>query len=193
MTSAKKALGPVLGGALMLITALSFSNGSVNAASEINVAAKTDPIVVIDTTKGPIKVVVFKKEAPVTSANFLDLVQRHFYDGLSFHRYVDGFVIQGGDPSGTGGGNFIDPQTHKERHVKLEKKATLQHNAAGVLAMARTQDPDSASCQFYFTLAPATFLDNPPGYAVFGKVIEGMPNVMKLRRGDKMTKVTVQK
>ena len=193
MISAKSARRPMLAGALTLITALAVSSSPVGAASEINVASKTDPIVIIGTTKGPIKVVVFKKEAPVTSANFLDLVQRHFYDGLGFHRYVKDFVIQGGDPTGSGGGNFVDPQTHKDRHVKLEKKPNLQHNAAGVLAMARTQDPDSASCQFYITLAPANFLDNPPGYAVFGKVVEGLDNALKLRQGDKMTKVTLQK
>jgi peptidyl-prolyl cis-trans isomerase B (cyclophilin B) len=193
MISAKSARRPMLAGALMLITALAVSSRPAGSASEINVASKTDPIVVIGTTKGPIKVVVFKKEAPATSANFLDLVQRHFYDGLVFHRYVDKFVIQGGDPTGTGGGNFVDPQTHKDRLVKLEKKPNLQHNAAGVLAMARTSDPDSASCQFYITLAPATFLDNPPGYAVFGKVVDGLDNAMKLRKGDKMTKVTIQK
>src|SRR5262249_21028519 len=129
---------------------------------------------------------------PITAGNFLDLVNRGFYNGLTFHRYEPGFVIQGGCPQGTGRGGFVDPTTNKERRIKLEKVSALKHDTAGVVAMARAQDPDSASCQFYITLAPATFLDNPPGYAVFGKVIDGLPNVMQLRSGDKITKAATQ-
>jgi cyclophilin family peptidyl-prolyl cis-trans isomerase len=161
---------------------------AAHAASDQN----ADPIVTMVTNKGTIKIKLFKKETPITSGNFIDLVNRKFYDGLTFHRYEPGFVIQGGDPEGTGSGNFVDPKTNQTRHIKLEKVRSLKHDAAGVIAMARTSDPNSASCQFYFTLAPADFLDNPPGYAVFGKVVEGMDVVMKLRKGDKMTKVTVQ-
>lgn len=167
-------------------------NAPQQAAVAKAAAADTDPIVLMKTTKGDIKIKIFKNEAPITSDNFLDLVHRHFYDGLTFHRYEPGFVIQGGDPTGTGGGNFVDPQTHQERHIKLEKVPSLRHDAAGMLAMARTDDPNSASCQFYFTLKPATFLDNPPGYAVFGKVVSGMDVVQALRKGDKMTQVSVE-
>jgi peptidyl-prolyl cis-trans isomerase B (cyclophilin B) len=152
-----------------------------------------DPVVLLQTTQGNIKIKVFKKQAPITANNFMDLVNRHFYDGLKFHRYVPSFVIQGGDPTGTGGGDFIDPQTHQARTIQLEKVQGLNHDAAGMVAMARTNDPNSASCQFYITLAPQPFLDNPPGYAVFGKVIDGMDAVMKLRQGDKMIKVTQEK
>jgi peptidyl-prolyl cis-trans isomerase B (cyclophilin B) len=178
--------------------ALTLAAGAVVMINPIGTAisaeskADADPIVDIETTKGPIKIRVFKKEAPITSNNFLDLVNRHFYDGLSFHRYEPGFVIQGGDPTGTGGGNFRDPQTHKDRLIKLEKVPTLKHDAPGMVAMARTSDPNSASCQFYFTLKAAPFLDEPPGYAVFGKVVSGMENVLKLRAGDKMKKVKVE-
>ncbi len=174
------------GAALLIVS-------SSEALGATFVPAKEDPIVLMQTTKGPIKVQIYKVEAPITSNNFLDLVNRHFYDGLTFHRYEPGFVIQGGDPTGTGGGNFTDPKTKKDRCIALEKKDFLRHDAAGVIAMARTNDPNSASCQFYFTLAAADFLDNPPGYAVFGKVVDGLPNVMKLRKGDKMTKVSVEK
>lgn len=149
----------------------------------------TDPIVVMDTNKGTIKIQIYKSEVPTTSNNFLDLVQRGFYNGLTFHRYEPGFVIQGGDPKGTGTGGFIDPQTHTERRIPLEVKANLKHDTAGMIAMARSSDPDSASCQFYFTLAPASFLDMQ--YAVFGKVIDGLPVVQQLRKGDKMTKVSM--
>jgi len=149
----------------------------------------SDPVVSMETTKGTIKIQVFKNDAPITANNFLDLVQRGFYDGLTFHRYEPGFVIQGGDPHGDGTGGFIDPQTKQERTIPLECKPGLKHNAAGMVAMARSNDPNSASSQFYFTLAPASFLDM--NYAVFGKVIDGMNVVQQLRKGDKMTKVAV--
>ena len=150
-----------------------------------------DPIVSIETTKGLIKVEVFKTDAPITAENFLDLVNKGFYNGLSFHRYEPGFVIQGGCPDGNGTGDYKDPATGKKRTIQLEKKPNLKHNEAGMLAMARSNDPNSASCQYYITLAPAGFLDNPPGYAVFGKVVEGLDNALALRKGDKMTKVSV--
>lgn len=148
-----------------------------------------DPTVVLETTKGTIKIQVFQNDAPKTGGNFLDLVQRGFYNGLTFHRYEPGFVIQGGCPKGTGTGGFIDPETGKERRIELEVKPHLKHNAAGIVAMARANDPNSASSQFYITLGGASFLDMQ--YAVFGKVVEGLENAQALRAGDKMTSVTV--
>jgi peptidyl-prolyl cis-trans isomerase B (cyclophilin B) len=148
-----------------------------------------DPIVVMETTKGTIKIQVYKAEAPISSDNFLDLVGKGFYNGLTFHRYEPGFVIQGGCPKGTGTGNYVDPATGKTRYVNLEVKKHLKHDEAGVVAMARANDPNSASCQFYITLGPASFLDM--NYAVFGKVIDGMPVVSQLRAGDKMTSVSI--
>ena len=141
-----------------------------------------NPIVEMDTNKGVIKVIIYRRQAPLTANNFLDLVGRDFYNGLTFHRYEPDFCIQGGDPEGTGSGNFIDPATNKARYIKLEKVPELRHDQAGMLAMARTNDPNTASCQFYFTLANASFLDQPPGYAVFGKVIEGLDVVKSLRK-----------
>jgi cyclophilin family peptidyl-prolyl cis-trans isomerase len=152
----------------------------------------TEPVVTMETTKGTIQIQLFMKEAPITSGNFLDLVKKGFYNGLTFHRYEPGFVIQGGDPKGTGHGGYVDPATGTERRIPLEKKPSLKHDAAGVVAMARSNNPDSASSQFYITLAPASFLDNPPGYAVFGKVLSGLDAVLQLRAGDKMTKVTAE-
>lgn len=148
-----------------------------------------DPTVVMETTKGTIKIQIFKTDAPITSNNFLDLVQRGFYNGLSFHRYEPGFVIQGGCPKGTGTGGFIDPQSGQERRIQLEVKPHLKHDTAGVVAMARANDPNSASSQFYITLGGASFLNMQ--YAVFGKVIEGLEAAKNLRVGDKMTKVTI--
>ena len=149
-----------------------------------------NPVVVLETTKGTIKIEVFTAEnngAPKTGANFLDLVNRGFYNGLTFHRYEPGFVIQGGCPKGTGTGGFVDPTTNKERRIPLEVRPDLKHDKAGMVAMARSNDPNSASSQFYITLAPASFLDMQ--YAVFGKVTEGLDAALALRDGDKMTKV----
>jgi cyclophilin family peptidyl-prolyl cis-trans isomerase len=157
------------------------------AATKKEKAPAGSAIVVLETTKGTIKIQLYRNEAPITSGNFLDLVRRNFYNGLTFHRYEPGFVIQGGDPNGNGTGDFTDPQTHKKRTIPLEVQAGLKHDAAGVVAMARSNDPNSASCQFYITLGPASFLDG--NYAVFGKVIDGMSAVQQLRAGDKMTKV----
>ena len=136
----------------------------------------------LDTTQGVIKFELYEDLAPVTAQNFIDLASRGFYNGLTFHRYVAGFVIQGGDPTGTGTGS-------SEKTIPLEVTPALKHDAAGVVAMARSDNPNSASCQFYITLAPATFLDMK--YAVFGRVTEGLDNALKLREGDRMTSVTI--
>lgn len=146
--------------------------------------------VVLNTNKGEIKIEVFEDLAPITSHNFIDLVERGFYNGLTFHRYEPGFVIQGGDPSGNGTGDFQDPQTGRKRTIPLEVTPLLKHDAAGVVAMARSQDPDSASCQFYITLAPASFLDQ--NYAVFGRVTSGLENALQLRKGDKITTAALE-
>jgi cyclophilin family peptidyl-prolyl cis-trans isomerase len=153
-------------------------------------AMDNNPTVLIETNKGSIKIEVFQNEAPTTAGNFLDLVQRGFYNGLKFHRYEPGFVIQGGDPIGNGSGGFTDPATNRERTIPLEIVPQLRHNCAGMVAMARTQDPNSASSQFYITLAPASFLDDQ--YAVFGKVTEGLNVVHQLRVGDRMQKVEIE-
>jgi cyclophilin family peptidyl-prolyl cis-trans isomerase len=75
---------------------------------------------VIQTSHGPITIELYEDKAPITAGNFIDLVRRGFYDGLKFHRYEPGFVIQGGDPRGNGTGGFVDPSTGRERRIKLE-------------------------------------------------------------------------
>lgn len=142
---------------------------------------------IVETTKGSFTVELYEDKAPITAGNFIDLVERGFYNGLKFHRYEPGFVIQGGDPNGTGTGGFIDPATGRERRIKLEIISELKHGPAGALAMARTSVPDSASSQFYVTLGPAAFLDGQ--YAVFGRVTEGLDVVNQLRAGDSMSSV----
>ena len=138
--------------------------------------------VVIETNKGTIKFALYEKDAPITTKNFIELVDKKFYDGLKFHRVAEGFVVQGGDPKGDGTGN-------SEKTIKLEVSPKLKHDDAGVVAMARKPDPNSASCQFYITLAPASFLDMQ--YAVFGRVTEGLDVVKKIEIGDVMKTVKI--
>jgi cyclophilin family peptidyl-prolyl cis-trans isomerase len=145
------------------------------------VATGANPRVHFETTQGPFTVELFS-DVPTTTQNFVDLVSRKFYDGLIFHRYVPGFVIQGGDPTGTGGGG-------SGKNIPLE--ITSHKHVLGALGMARSNDPNSASCQFYVCLADLPSLDG--SYAVFGQVVDGMENVTKLRQGDKMTQVTMVK
>jgi cyclophilin family peptidyl-prolyl cis-trans isomerase len=140
-------------------------------------------IVRMETTQGVVRIGLYEAEAPITTGNFASLVGRGFYNGLTFHRYEPGFCLQGGDPEGTGMGG-------SETRIPLEICPDLKHDAAGVVAMARSSDPNSARSQFYFTLGPADFLDG--GYAVFGRVIEGLDVVMAMREGDAMLEVTVE-
>jgi peptidyl-prolyl cis-trans isomerase B (cyclophilin B) len=183
----------MVAGMLVLLTGICFSNEAFAIDSKSAAGKKgkmsNEPVVVMETNKGTIKIQLFAKDAPNTASNFQGLVAKGFYNGLTFHRYEPGFCIQGGDPKGDGTGGYIDPATKKEHRIKLEVKPNLKHESAGIVAMARANDPDSASCQFYITLGPASFLDM--NYAVFGKVIEGMDVVSQLRKGDKMTKVSL--
>lgn len=144
---------------------------------------------VMETSKGSITIELYEDQAPITAGNFIDLVEKKFYDGLTFHRYEPGFVIQGGDPRGNGTGGYVDPQTDRERRIKLEVSPQLKHGDAGAVAMARSSNPDSASSQFYITLGPAAFLDMQ--YAVFGRVLDGLDAVQQIRVGDKIHSVTI--
>lgn len=138
---------------------------------------KTKPqgdIVLIQTEKGPIRIKLFTKEAPITTNNFTDLVKKGFYNDTIFHRIVENFVIQGGDPLGDGTGNYIDPDTGKPRYIKLETNTSLKFDKPGRVGMARAKDPNSASCQFFIALKELPSLNpggvDPYGYAVFGQV-----------------------
>lgn len=146
--------------------------------------SKSETVVLMQTEKGDIKIKLYMDEAPITAGNFKDLVERKFYNGLTFHRLIPGFVIQGGCPLGNGTGNFVDPETNKPRYIKHEMPDSLRHNKPGIVAMARTSDPDSASSQFFIDLEPLPSLDpggvDPFGYAVFGEVIEGMDVVNRI-------------
>jgi peptidyl-prolyl cis-trans isomerase B (cyclophilin B) len=141
-------------------------------------------VIKIATNKGDITVETFDKDAPITAGNFDLLVKAGFYDGITFHRVVPGFVIQGGDPTGTGGGG-------PGWAIPLEVKPELKH-ARGILSMARTQDPNSAGSQFFVCLDTDAVQCLNMQYAVFGKVLTGLDVVDKIVVGDKMLKVTLE-
>ena len=143
---------------------------------------KSNRTAIIETDKGTIKFTLYEQDAPITTANFINLAEEGFYNGLTFHRVEPGFVIQGGDPRGNGTGG-------SGKNIKLEVSPTLKHGEAGAVAMARSSNPDSASSQFYITLGPASFLDG--NYAVFGRVTEGLEVVQQIRVGDKMKSVRI--
>jgi peptidyl-prolyl cis-trans isomerase B (cyclophilin B) len=162
----------------------------------------------------PILIEINGTDAPTTAGNFIDLIDQGVYDGLVFHRVIPGFVAQGGDPQGKdpkfsgqlGTGGFTDPATGMERRIPLEIKldgeekptyskaklpgssVVLKHDR-GVIAMARSGMPDSASSQFYIALEDLPSLDGD--YAVFGKVVTGMDVVDKIKQGDRISTAKV--
>lgn len=159
---------------------------------------------VFKTSQGTIVVTLFGKDAPIHVGNFVELVEKGFYDNTKFHRYEPGFVIQGGDPQtkdlsaeqvvqavqtrsvplGTGGPGYMikaeyDPAANPNKHTK------------GALGMARSQAPDSAGSQFYFAIEALPALDG--SYTVFGEITEGLDVMSKLRVGDTIESVTIEK
>lgn len=144
-------------------------------------AAKQNPVVVMETNMGTVKLELFQKEAPVSVSNFLGYVNSGFYNGTIFHRVIREFMIQGG--------GFTADRQQKPTKGPIKNEATngLQ-NQRGTLAMARTGVVDSATAQFFINLVDNKFLNNRDtsmqgyGYAVFGKVIEGMDVVDRIAR-----------
>ena len=124
---------------------------------------------------GEIKLELYPETAPITVQNFVDLVSKKFYDGLIFHRVISGFMIQGGDPTGTGMGG--PGHSIKGEFAMNGIKNPLSHTR-GVISMARSQHPDSAGSQFFIMHADGKFLDGQ--YAAFGKVTEGIEVVDRI-------------
>lgn len=158
--------------ALSLVVAAS---GQTKAEKKSGGGSK-HPIVVMETTMGTIKIEVFTDRAPVTAKNFLDYVAAGFYTGTIFHRVVPEFVIQGG--------GYLENMTRKPTNppIKNESKNGLK-NLRGCLSMARYDDPNSATSQFFINLKDNAHLDPPPGgfgYAVFAKVVDGMDVVDRI-------------
>jgi len=146
-----------------------------------NTPAQSNERVVIETDKGKMVLVLYPDVAPKTVDNFKKLIQKAFYNGLTFHRVVPGFVIQGGDPKGDGSGGpgyTIPDEFNDKLHLR------------GTVAMAKTSAPNSAGSQFYICLAPQPSLDR--NYTVFGQVVEGMDVIDKIVVGDKMNRVYLE-
>ena len=116
------------------------------------------------TNKGVFVAEMFEDKAPLTTKNFIELVEKGFYDGIIFHRVIDGFMIQGGDPTGTGMGG-------PGFKIKDEFGEGLKHDDEGILSMANA-GPNTGGSQFFITLAPTPWLNGH--HAIFGKVVEGM-------------------
>ncbi|KAK7576485.1 hypothetical protein V9T40_012771 [Parthenolecanium corni] len=129
------------------------------------------PFVVLETTMGDITIELYWKHAPSTCRNFAELSRRCYYNNVKFHRIIRDFMIQGGDPTGSGkGGSSIYGKTFND-----EIHEDLRHTGAGILSMANT-GPDSNGSQFFITLAPTQWLDGK--HTIFGRVYSGM-NVVK--------------
>ena len=141
----------------------------------------TDPVVLMETTKVPIKVQIFQSEVPTTANNFLGLVSQGFYNGLIFHRYEPGFCIQGGDPTGTGRGG-------PGYRFEDEFDPSLRHDGPGVLSMANA-GPGTNGSQFFITHVATPHLDGR--HSVFGRVLEGQSVVDAIRQGDKIQSVEI--
>ncbi|MGP1675613.1 MAG: peptidylprolyl isomerase [Burkholderiales bacterium] len=145
-------------------------------------ASAANPQVEMKTSAGTIRIELYADKAPKSAANFLQYVRDGFYDGLVFHRVIDGFMIQGG-------GYYPDLREKKGARPPIENEAGNRlKNQVGTLAMARRPDPRSATAQFFINVANNPFLDfreaTPVGfgYAVFGKVTQGMEAVMRIAR-----------
>jgi peptidyl-prolyl cis-trans isomerase B (cyclophilin B) len=155
---------------------------------------------IMETDKGTIHLELDDDKAPVTVQNFVELSKSGFYNGLTFHRVEPGFVIQGGDPRGNGTGGSDKkipleiwaegaPEPTMGRPLNPGQKPMVKHDTAGVISMARTSDPNSATSQFFITLDATPFLDGQ--YAAFGKT-EDVAVVQSIRIGDKILSVTIE-
>jgi peptidylprolyl isomerase len=148
--------------------------------------AQPEDTLIIETTNGPVTVEMRPDLAPNHVARIKELARQGFYDGVVFHRVIDGFMAQTGDPTGTGCGGSGQ---------KLRAEFNAEPHTRGAVSMARAQSPDSGDSQFFICFDDATFLDRQ--YTVWGRVVDGMENVDKLARGeppakpDKMISVRV--
>ncbi|NBU22086.1 peptidylprolyl isomerase [bacterium] len=132
------------------------------------------------TNQGTIKFKFYTQDAPKTVARIVELIQQGFYNGLTFHRVVPGFVIQGGDPSGNGTGGSGQ---------RLQAEFNNRQHIEGTVAMARAEDPNSADSQFYISLGTHPHLDH--NYTVFAQVIEGMDVAKQIKVGDKILSILI--
>ena len=149
---------------VLLIVAAIFLMLSVPAFADEEASPAKRPVAAFTTSMGNFRIELYSDLAPITVNNFVDLAKKGFYDGVIFHRVIDKFMIQGGDPTGTGMGG-------PGYHIPDEFGEGLKHNAKGILSMANA-GPNTGGSQFFITLVPTPWLDGH--HAIFGHVIEGM-------------------
>ena len=137
-------------------------------------AADPENTLIMTLETGPVTIALRPDLAPSHVARIKELAREGFYDGVVFHRVIHGFMAQGGDPTGTGGGGSEKPN--------LKSEFSAQPHVRGACSMARTSNPHSANSQFFICLDDATFLDNQ--YTVWGEVVDGMDHVDALPKGE---------
>lgn len=133
----------------------------------------SEEVLILETTKGPVTIAFRPDLAPGHVARIKELVSQGFYNGVPFHRVIEGFMAQTGDPTGTGMGGS---------GKKLKAEFNAQPHVRGTCSMARAQNPDSGDSQFFICFTDARFLDRQ--YTVWGEVIEGMENIDQIKRGE---------
>ncbi len=168
---------------IFFVSMMSFANLCFAASGSVTIMSTKptqNPVVLLKTNKGDIKIELNAEKAPISVKNFLQYVNEGHYDHTIFHRVIDGFMIQGG--------GFTADMKQKPTHAPIQNEADNGLlNKRGTIAMARTSDVNSASAQFFINVSDNSFLDfkgkNPRdyGYAVFGKVIEGMDTIDKIK------------
>lgn len=149
--------------------------------SATDAAAMEDIRIIVKTDKGNIEGTLFASKTPVTAANFLNLARRGYYDGITFHRVIPDFMIQGGDPTGTGAGG---PGYTFEDEVNTG----LKHSKPGLFSMAN-RGPATNGSQFFITHVPTPWLDGK--HTVFGEVTKGQEVVNAIKQGDKITGIEI--
>lgn len=159
---------------IIVITLVTLSAMAVTASAAI---------ATLKTSRGTVTMELYESEAPKTVANFIKLATEGFYNNLTFHRVIPGFVVQGGDPkgNGTGGPGYT---------IEAEISPNLKH-VLGAVATARTNNPEkrSSGSQFYICLGPQPHLDG--AYTIFGQVTEGMEVVKNIKKGDTITEIII--
>jgi peptidyl-prolyl cis-trans isomerase B (cyclophilin B) len=155
---------------------------TISCLPATNASDMADIRIIIKTSKGDIEGILYPSQTPVTVANFLNLAKRGYYNNITFHRVIPDFMIQGGDPTGTGRGG--PGYTFED-----EFRQDLKHDKAGVFSMANTGRPVSNGSQFFITHVPTPWLDGK--HTVFGKVTKGQDVVNSIKQGDKILKIEI--
>jgi peptidyl-prolyl cis-trans isomerase B (cyclophilin B) len=153
-----------------------------NSPPAMQIDVKKNYVATMETNRGTMEIELFPQDAPKTVNNFVFLAEQGFYDGVTFHRVINDFVIQGGDPTGTGSGG---PGYRFEDEVR----GNPQKHGTGYLSMANA-GPNTNGSQFFITHSPQPHLDGK--HTVFGQVISGQDVINKIRQGDSMISVTIQ-